>query len=200
MPMRRISVVGTSGSGKSTLGRRLSGILGVPFVELDAVYHQPGWTPLAAREFTNRVATAAADDGWVIDGNYQAVQPLIWARADTVIWIDLPKRTVMRQVTWRTIQRVSFHAELWNGNREGWRNLFTWDPEESVISYAWHKYASYHEHYMAALADPANAHICFVRIVSCRDTRAFLAAAQQCRIQELDSYRPSAGAWGTAGR
>jgi adenylate kinase family enzyme len=194
MPMRRISVVGNSGSGKSTLGRRLSGLLGVPFVELDSIYHQPDWTPLAAAEFTSRVAAAAADDGWVIDGNYRAVQPLIWARADTVIWIDLPKRTVMRQVTWRTIQRVIFHAELWNGNREGWRNLFTWDPGESVISCAWHEHARYRERYMAAAADPANTHICFVRIISRRDTRVLLAAAQQHRIHRLDAHRPSAGA------
>jgi hypothetical protein len=50
---------------------------------------------------------------------------VIWARADTVIWLDPPRRTVMRRVIWRTIRRVAGRAELWNGNRERWRNLLT---------------------------------------------------------------------------
>ncbi|MFE6924537.1 AAA family ATPase [Nocardia sp. NPDC057663] len=41
---RRISVVGTSGSGKSTLARRISRQLDIPYIELDAIHHQPVWT------------------------------------------------------------------------------------------------------------------------------------------------------------
>jgi shikimate kinase len=37
-----VAVVGNSGSGKTTLGRALAGQLAVPFVELDAIYHQTG--------------------------------------------------------------------------------------------------------------------------------------------------------------
>ena len=44
--VRRVSVVGNSGSGKSTLARELAASLGVPHLELDSVYHQPGWEPL----------------------------------------------------------------------------------------------------------------------------------------------------------
>ena len=56
----------------------------MPFVELDGIFHQPGWAPLAADEFRRRVAEVTAGDAWVIDGNYSAVRPLVWARADTV--------------------------------------------------------------------------------------------------------------------
>ena len=48
------------------------------------------------------------EEGWVIDGNYSAVQPLVWERADTVIWLDPPRRTVMRRIIWRTIRRASW--------------------------------------------------------------------------------------------
>jgi adenylate kinase family enzyme len=150
-------------------------MLGAPCLELDSVFHQPGWTPLPSGEFRRRAADAAAGDSWVIDGNYSTVQPLIWERADTVVWLDLPRRTVMRRVTWRTVRRAAFRAELWNGNQERWRNLLTWDPKESVISWAWHKHAEYRERYMSAMSDPAFAHLRFVRLTSPAAARRFLA-------------------------
>lgn len=87
--VRRVSMVGVSGSGKSTLGRELAGRLAVPYVELDAIFHQPEWTPLPEEQFRQRVTAIAAGDGWVIDGNYRAVLPLVWECADTVVWLGL---------------------------------------------------------------------------------------------------------------
>ena len=172
--VRRVSVVGNSGSGKSTLARELAAILEVPHVELDGLNHQPGWEPLPKDEFRRVVAAKAAEDGWVIDGNYSTVRPLVWARADTVAWLDLPKSTVMRQIVWRSLRRVGGRQELWNGNRERWRNFFSWDPEQSVISWAWHKHAEYRARYSAAAADPVNAHLRFVRLASRREVARFL--------------------------
>jgi len=176
--VRRVSVVGTSGSGKSTLASQLADILGVPHLELDAVHHQPGWEPLPTDEFRRVVAARAAAGGWVIDGNYGRVRDLIWARADTVVWLDLPKRTVMRRVVCRTLRRVALRRELWNGNRERWQNFFTWNPEQSVISWAWHKHAADRATYAAAAADPANAHLRFIRLGGRRDAARFLAKAR----------------------
>ena len=92
--MQRVSVVGTSGSGKSTLGAALAKRLGTEFLELDSVFHQPGWVPLPDEEFRRRVGDAVAGERWVVDGNYSSkVRDIVWARADTVVWLDLPKRT-----------------------------------------------------------------------------------------------------------
>jgi adenylate kinase family enzyme len=173
--VQRVSVVGTSGSGKSTVARELALVLGVPHLELDGVFHQPGWKQLPEVEFRRVVGAAVAADGWVMDGNYSAVRPLIWARADTVVWLDLPKRTVMRQVVWRTVRRAVTRQELWNGNREPLRSLLTWVPEESIISWAWHNHAKFRDRYGAAAADPANAHLAFVRLTSRRAIARFLA-------------------------
>jgi adenylate kinase family enzyme len=173
--VQRVSVVGNSGSGKSTLARELAAILGVTHLELDSVFHQPGWVPLPADEFVRIVTAAAAEDGWVMDGNYSAVRPVVWDRADTVVWLDLARRTVMGQIVRRTLRRVVTRKELWNGNREPFGNLLRWDPQESVISWAWHNHAKYRERYAAAAVDPANAHLIFIRLTSRRDITRFLA-------------------------
>jgi adenylate kinase family enzyme len=173
--VRRVSVVGNSGSGKSRLARELAAILGVPHLELDGVFHQPGWEPLPVQEFQRVVAARANEDGWVIDGNYSAVRPAVWARADTVVWLDPPRRTVMRQIIWRTARRAATRQELWNGNRESLANFLRWVPEESVISWAWHNHAKYRTRYAAAAADPANAQLTFIRLAGRRDVSRFLA-------------------------
>jgi adenylate kinase family enzyme len=178
--VRRVSVIGTSGAGKSTFAAALAGVLGVPWLELDSVYHQAGWTPLPAEEFRRRVASAAAGSCWVIDGNYSTARDIVRARADTVIWLDLPKRTVMRRLIFRTLRRVAGRVELWNGNREHWRYFFTLDDEKSVIAWAWKTHRSLQERYATALADPANSHLRLVRLRSPRAVRRFLRAAA-CR-------------------
>jgi adenylate kinase family enzyme len=150
----------------------------VPYTELDAVYHQPDWVPLPKDDFRHRVTALAAEDGWVIDGNYRTVLPLVWARADTVVWLDPPRRTVMRRIIWRSVGRVAGRTELWNGNRERWRNLLTWDEQESVISWAWHRFPVYRQRYEAAARDAGNAHLTFCRIATRADARQLLDSAR----------------------
>jgi adenylate kinase family enzyme len=173
--MRRVSVVGSSGSGKSTVAARLAEQLGVPHNELDAINHQPNWTPLPPDEFRRRVTEVTAPDGWVVDGNYSTVRDIVWARADTVVWLDLPRGVVARRITMRSIRRVARREELWNGNRERLRNLLTRDPEESAIRHSWLNHQKNHDRYEAALADPAFARLHFVQLRSQREIDAFLA-------------------------
>ena len=90
--MQRVLVMGCSGSGKSTLGQALARQIGVPYVSLDALYWQPGWKPSDDATFDSKVAAEAAKPTWVIDGNYvRHAGELRRARADTVIWLDLPR-------------------------------------------------------------------------------------------------------------
>lgn len=175
--VRRVSIVGNSGSGKSTVGAALAQRLGVPFVELDAIMHyRPDWEDLPESDFRAAVAAVAAGDGWVVDGNYLVGRDLVWARADTVVWLDLPRRTVIRQVVGRTAIRVARGTELWNGNRESLANALSRNPERSIIRWAWTRHHVYRERYGAAMTDPEWAHLEFVRLPSRRAVSRWLAS------------------------
>jgi adenylate kinase family enzyme len=180
--VRRISVVGNSGSGKTTIARGVAAALGVPHLELDAVFHQPGWQPLETSEFRRIVAEFTAGPGWVVDGNYSKVRDIVWGRADTVIWVDPPRHRVMRQLLRRTLHRMATRAELWNGNREPWSNLFRLHPEQSILAWAWTSHGRYRERYLAAQADPANAHLTFRRLRTPADAAALLRDAQDAKL------------------
>jgi adenylate kinase family enzyme len=185
--VRRVSVGGTSGSGKSTLARELADILKVPHLELDNVFHQRGWVPLPKWEFRERVAEFTARSGWITDGNYSSVRDLIWERADTVAWLDLPRHLVMRRLLWRTLRRMATRQELWNGNRESVRNLLSLDPEKSIMVWAWTTHAANRATYLAATQDPANAHLTFIRLTSPRAVKRFLASARATSTATADA-------------
>lgn len=143
-------MVGNSGSGKTTLSLAIATALGTPVLELDSLFHQPGWTELPIEEFRARVSAFVAGDRWVVDGNYTAVQDLVWARADTVVWLDYGRWRVMRQVVGRTLRRLVTRKALWNDNRELLRNLASLDPERSIIAWAWTRHPIYRQRYAAA--------------------------------------------------
>ena len=131
--MRRVEVVGPSCSGKTTTARRLAAILDVPYIELDALHHDAGWTEASAELLQQRVraALAAAPSGWVVDGTYFGkLGSLVLDDADTIVWLDIPFRTAIRRVLWRTLRRGLTREELWNGNRESFRLAFS---RESIV-------------------------------------------------------------------
>ncbi len=173
--MQRISVVGNSGSGKTTLAVALAETLGLPMVELDAEFHQPGWEPRPTEEFRARVATLTAGPRWIVDGNYSAVvRDLVWARADTVVWLDLPRWRVVSQLVPRTVGRAVTRRELWNGNREPFTGMFRWDPERSILRWSWTRHRVYRTRYEAAMEDPAHTHLRFVRLGSRAEIARFI--------------------------
>ena len=125
---RRIVVKGSSGAGKSTTASDLARRLGVTYIELDALHHGPNWSEPTAEEFQAilRRALDAAPEGWIVDGNYDSkLGDLVVAEADTILWLDLPLSVKWPRVWRRTMHRIRNQVELWNGNRESWRDAFT---------------------------------------------------------------------------
>jgi len=171
----RIALLGVSGSGKTTLAREIAGRLGCEHIELDAIHHLADWTPIDRDEMRRIVSDRTAADRWVVDGNYsRMVADIVMARADTVVLLDLPRRVVMWRIVARSLRRLARREELWNGNRERLRYLFKLRPEENIILWAWTTHGQRRESFDAAGADPANAHITWVRITSDRERAAWV--------------------------
>jgi adenylate kinase family enzyme len=135
---RRVLVAGTSGSGKTTMVGRIATVLGVPRVELDSLYHGPGWT--VRPTFKSDVYDFSAGPAWVTEWQYGEVRDRLVERADLLVWLDLPRRVVMRQVARRTLLRRLRHQVLWNGNVEPPLWTFCTDPEH-VVRWAWKAHA-----------------------------------------------------------
>ena len=175
--LRRINVVGTTGSGKTTLARTLAARFHLAHVELDALFWEPNWTEAAPDVFRARTIAAldAADQahgGWAVDGNYSRVQPLVWARADTVVWLDYALPVILRQLLARTLRRTITQQELWSGNRENFANAFL--SRDSILVWALKTYRAKRRDYPRRLAAPENAHLTVIRLRSPRQTRRWL--------------------------
>jgi adenylate kinase family enzyme len=173
--VRRVSVVGSPGSGKTTLGRQLAACLDAQFIELDSIFHQPDWAELPVEDFREQVSSRLEAAPWVVDGNYSAVQDLVWKHADTVVWLDLPRRVVVRRVVLRTLRRAITRQRLWNDNREPLSNFWRFDPETNIIRFTWVKHPEYGERYSAELDRTTNAHLRFIRLRSASEVRSLLA-------------------------
>jgi adenylate kinase family enzyme len=100
------------------------------------------------------------------------------ARADTVVWLDPSRARVMRQLMPRTLLRMMRRTELWNGNRESWTALFRADPQKSILRWAWTQHAPTRERYARAQADPAHAHLTFVRLATPAQVAEFTRQAR----------------------
>lgn len=176
--MQRISVVGTSGSGKSTLAHELSLRLGIEHIELSAIFHDGEWAKLTRDEFRDAVVDRCSTETWITDDNYQSlVLDLIWARADTVIVLEYPRRIPMWRVTKRTVGRLLTRKQLYGGVREPWSNVLRfWDPDRSTIAWAWTTHTGNVAFYRAAANDPANDHLTFIFLTSPKEVRAFVDA------------------------
>jgi adenylate kinase family enzyme len=173
--VRKAAVIASaSGNGKTTFGRALAQRWDVPFVELDALVHGPGWTEASDDELREQLAAVLASDGWVIDGTYwHKLGDLVVRAADVVIWLDLPVRVWFPRLVRRTIRRVRGREELWNGNRETLRNALSRD---SIVWWVITQHRSYRKKWPPRLASLE--HVDVVRLRTPREVRRWLQSIQ----------------------
>lgn len=148
--MKRIAIVGTTGSGKTTLAEQLAARLGIPMIDLDALFWEANWTPTDLQLFRQRVSQAVTTEQWITSGNYSKARDLIWGKADTLVWLDYPLGLVLYRLLRRALQRIITQEELWGGNRETWRGQFL--SRDSLFLYALRSHGRHRREYPSIAA------------------------------------------------
>lgn len=106
--MKRVMIVGGPGSGKSTLARHLGEQMDLPVHHMDHIHHLPNWKPRPMAEKHGMAHAIEATDAWVFEGGMSSTYDSRAARADTLIWLDLP---VMLRF-WRVVARLwRYHGQ-----------------------------------------------------------------------------------------
>ncbi len=180
----RVAISG--GGGKTTMARHLAGILHVPHVELDALHWtRPNWEPPPVEEFRERVFEATAGPAWVADGNYRRVRDIVWARAQTLIYLDYPLRLVMWRTFLRTLRRARSREPLWGTQRESLRMAFA--SRDSLLLYIIRGSRRRRAERLNALSVWASDGRVTLRFTSPRDTETWL---QEVEIAVRERQRP----------
>lgn len=103
-PSQRIVIAGGAGSGKSTLARALHRRTNLPAFHMDQIHWKPGWTERIQSEKSELIEAVIVQEKWILEGNHSRSFDTRMARAQLLVWLDLPVSVCMFRVVRRTIQ------------------------------------------------------------------------------------------------
>jgi len=124
--MKRVAVFGNAGGGKSTLAKRLAELTRLPLYTLDKMQFRAGGDPVPHEEYLQVHAQLLRQDEWIIDG-YGGTAPA-WerfARADTLVYVDLPLVTHGWRVTKRLVKGLFAAPDGWPQNSPLWSSTLS---------------------------------------------------------------------------
>lgn len=129
--MKRVLVVGSPGSGKSTFSKKLGKKTNLTIIHLDYYHLQSEHNYPANTELWNaRVNELIKPDKWIMDGNYGATYPERFELADTIVFLDIPRRICL----YRILRRYFYYQ---NRNRdempEDWKERLDF----KFLKYVW---------------------------------------------------------------
>jgi len=104
-------ILGRGGAGKSTFARRLGTITGLPVVELDQQFWQPGQVATTPERWVAVQQELVADRAWILDGDLGPYDVLgrRLDYADTVIVLDFS----LLRCSWRSVRRSRERLDYW---------------------------------------------------------------------------------------
>ncbi len=165
--MKRVMIIGQPGAGKSTLARAMGDITHLPVVHIDHIHWQSGWRERSRPEKDRLCHQVHVGEAWIFEGGHSATWTERLARADTLIWLDLPVGLRLWRVLWRTARHFGqARPDLPAGCHEQFSAEF--------IGYIWRTRASARQR-MRALYDSAPEGKARHRLTGKRDVARYLA-------------------------
>ena len=158
-------IAGCAGSGKSTLARALAARTGLPLVERDRL------GILGSDQYRAAVSRLAGEPRWILDGAPYYVDDLVYAAADTVVFLDYPKLVVMWRVLRRTLGIELMRRPAGAHRPQG---LAAWRDREHAVLWAWSSHRDRHQEGLALPARPVLAGAEVIRFSRPADARRWL--------------------------
>jgi hypothetical protein len=124
--MKRVAIFGNAGGGKSTLARRLAEITGLPLHIVDILQFKQGGEAVHHDDYVAMHRALLGQDTWIIEGYGDT--PTAWerfARADTLVYIDLPLPVHYWRVTKRLINGLFANPKGWPKGSPLWRSTLS---------------------------------------------------------------------------
>lgn len=105
---RRIAIIGLPGSGKSTFATNLGKFLNIPVHHLDRHLFEPDGKKKDRQERLSVEQSMVNEAAWIVEGCSISTLETRFARADTVIFFNLPRLLCI----WRVIKRFFNYDQL----------------------------------------------------------------------------------------
>lgn len=116
--MKRVAVIGCGGAGKTTVARTLAFHTGLPLVQADRIVYRDGHAARPESEWQPELNAHADRDAWVIDGMKLSLLEHRVRRADTVVFVDMPRRSCFLGVVRRdgigALRNREFMRFIWD--------------------------------------------------------------------------------------
>ena len=173
--MRRVAVFGNAGGGKSMLARQLAGLTGLPLHVIDKMQFRPGGKAVPQEAYIKAHDDLLGRNEWIIDGfGTESTAFERFARADTLVYADLPLFMHYWFVTKRLVKGLFAPPPGWPDNSPLWSS--TLESYKVIPLCHRHMTPKYRQLVAHEVASKRVHHL-----TSRRDIAAFLAAIRQER-------------------
>ncbi|MDP8238758.1 MAG: hypothetical protein P9X24_06695 [Candidatus Hatepunaea meridiana] len=178
----RAVIIGSSCSGKTTLAKAIGKRTGIKHLELDAVSWLPNWESRDTNDLRRLVEIEVQKENWIIDGNYTILNDIIWSKATTILWLNLPFYLIFYRAITRTIGRIFTKEELFSGCYETFcQSFFT---KDSIIWWVITTWRKKRNQYRQIFDNPTNMNIDYIEIRSPGETEQLIENIYKKYIKE----------------
>ncbi len=176
--------------GKTTLAKAIAEKHDLNLIEIDWIYHKPGWNERSDEEARLIVEgrIAESETGWVYDGNGRSIDiPL--AHVDSVILIQIPWLRTLWSYLKRSVHRSWTGEEIAGGNKETFLLNFA-----SRESHLWYTFKTRKRNYRAWLEPQLPVGVDYYVIDSWKQLHRFYEIHELTTSPTIDS-REAAATW-----